>query len=57
MRKYDTLAVSLLIFSAVLVSAISVDSKGFAVRDWQSLIASVIAFGGAAMVYRGANLA
>jgi hypothetical protein len=57
MRKYDTLAISLLIFSAVLTAAISIDPKGFALRDWQPLIAALLALGGASIVYRGATLA
>jgi 4-hydroxybenzoate polyprenyltransferase len=54
MRKYDALAISLLIFSVVLVSAISVDPKGFALRDWQPLIAAFVALGAAALAYNGA---
>jgi hypothetical protein len=56
-KKYDLLAISLLIFSAVVVTAISVDPKGFALRDWQPLLAALLTLGGAGIVYRGATLA
>jgi hypothetical protein len=56
-RKYDTIAISLLIFSAVLVTAICVDPKGFSLKEWQPIMAAVLALGGAGIVYRGAGLA
>jgi hypothetical protein len=56
-RKYDTIAICLLIFSVVLLCAISVDPKGFTLRDWQPLMAAILTLGGAGIVYRGAMLA
>jgi hypothetical protein len=57
MRKYDLIAISLLMFSAVLVAAISVDPKGFSLKEWQPIMAAVLTLGGAGIVYRGATLA
>jgi hypothetical protein len=57
LRKYDAIAISLLVFSVVLVTAISIDPKGFALREWQQLIAAILTLGGAGIVYRGATLA
>jgi hypothetical protein len=55
-QRFDQLAMSLLIFSTVLVIAIAVDPKGFALRDWQPMMAAILALGGAGIVYRGATL-
>ena len=49
--------VAVAMFSAVVVSALAVDPKGFSLKDWQPLMASVIALFGASLVYRGAILA
>jgi hypothetical protein len=57
MRKYDILAISLLIFSVILVTAISIDPKGFSLQEWQPIMAAVLALGGAGIIYRGATLA
>ncbi|MBR1150120.1 hypothetical protein [Bradyrhizobium sp. JYMT SZCCT0428] len=56
-RRYDVLALSLLMFSTVLVIAISMDPKGFTLSTWQPLLAAITALGGAGIVYRGARLA
>jgi hypothetical protein len=56
-QRFGLISISLLIFSAVLCVAISVDPKGFALKEWQPLIASLIALGSAAVVYNGATLA
>jgi hypothetical protein len=57
LQRYDAIAISLLIFAAIVVAAISVDPKGFTLRDWQPLIAAILALSGAGIVYRGALLA
>lgn len=56
-QKYDLLAISLLVFSAIIVSAITMDPKGFSLSQWQPLMAAVLALGGAGIIYRGATLA
>jgi hypothetical protein len=57
-RKHDTLAVSLLIFSGILTAWLGVfgPTNTTTWKDWQPLIAAVIALGGAGVVYRGAML-
>jgi hypothetical protein len=57
MRKYDTLAISLLIFSVVLVVAIAVDPKGFQLHKWQPLMSAILTLTGAGIVFQGAKLA
>jgi hypothetical protein len=54
MRKYDLLAISLLIFSAILVTAMAIDPKGFSLQAWQPLTAGILALGGGAFAFRGA---
>lgn len=56
-RKYDLLAICLLMFTVALVTAMTFDPKGFSVKDWQTLMAAFIALFGASMVFRGATLA
>jgi hypothetical protein len=50
MRKYDLLAISLLIFSAILVTAMAIDPKGFSLQAWQPLMAGILALGGGAFI-------
>ena len=57
MQRYSLVAFSFLALTIVLVIAISLDPKGFVLKEWQPLIASLFALGGAAIVYRGATLA
>ncbi|RTM14801.1 MAG: hypothetical protein EKK33_04385 [Bradyrhizobiaceae bacterium] len=57
MQRNDLLAFSLLVFSVVVLIAISIDPKGFSIKDWQPLMAAVIALVGAGTVFRGATLA
>lgn len=56
-QKFGLFSFSLLMFSIVLCVAISLDPKGFALKEWQTVMASLIAFAGATFVYRGATLA
>jgi hypothetical protein len=58
-RKYDLLAISLLIFSAALVAWLGLfgPTNTTKWKDWQPLLAAIIALGGASIVYRGAMLA
>jgi hypothetical protein len=58
-RKYDLLAISLLIFSAVLLVWLGLfgPTNTSTWKDWQPLMAAVVALGGASIVYRGAMLA
>ncbi|MBY9027773.1 hypothetical protein K7459_29395, partial [Pseudomonas fluorescens] len=57
MKKYDLLAICLLMFAVVLVTAMSFDPKGFSIKEWQPLMAALAALFGASMVFRGAGLA
>jgi hypothetical protein len=54
MRKYDLLAISLLMFSVILVTAMAIDPKGFSLQAWQPLMAAIIALGAGALAFRGA---
>ncbi|MET3968736.1 hypothetical protein [Bradyrhizobium sp. S3.9.1] len=56
-QRYDVFAFSLLVFSVILLTAISIDPVGFSLHEWQTLLAALGALAGASMVYRGANLA
>ncbi len=56
-RDFELPAICLLMFTAVLVTAMAIDPKGFSVQAWQPLMAALIALGGASIVYRGATLA
>jgi len=56
-RKYDLIAISLLMFSVVIVTAMTFDPKGFSLKEWQPLMAALVALGSAGVVYRGARLA
>ncbi len=56
-REYDLLAICCLMLALILIAAMTTDPKGFSVRDWQPLMASLVALGGASIVYRGARLA
>jgi hypothetical protein len=53
-QRYDLLAICLLIFSAILVTAMGTDPKGFSVRDWQPLMAAFVALGAASLAYHAA---
>lgn len=53
-QRFGLLAVSLMIFSCVTLSALVVDPKGFSLSAWQPLLAALIALGGAGIVYRSA---
>jgi hypothetical protein len=50
MRKYDAIAISLLMFSVILVTAISIDPKGFSLKEWQPIMAAILALGGAIVI-------
>jgi len=56
-QRWDLFAFSLLVFSALVLTATVLDPKGFSIKEWQPLIASLVAFGGATFVFRGATLA
>jgi hypothetical protein len=56
MRKYDLLAISLLVFSAIVVTAMSVDPNHFSIKDWQPLMAVFVALGAAGVAYQGVTL-
>ena len=56
MRKYDLLAISLLVFSAIIVAAMSVDPNHFSIKDWQPLMAAFVALGAAGVAYQGVTL-
>ncbi|MDE2066505.1 MAG: hypothetical protein KGK01_03855 [Bradyrhizobium sp.] len=56
MRKYDLIAISLLVFSAIIVAAISVDPNQFSIKDWQPLMAAFAALGAAGVAYQGVTL-
>jgi hypothetical protein len=51
MRKYDLLAISLLVFSAIVVTAMSVDPNHFSIKDWQPLMAAFVALGAAGVAH------
>ncbi|TAI63457.1 hypothetical protein [Bradyrhizobium sp. Leo170] len=53
-QRYDLLAFSLLVFSVVVLVCLAADPKGFVLREWQTLIASLVALGAATMAYNGA---
>jgi hypothetical protein len=55
MRKYDLLAISLVMFSAILVTAMAIDPKGFSLQAWQPLMAAILALGAGALAFRGAT--
>jgi hypothetical protein len=59
LRKYDLLAISLLIFGAILLVWLGLfgPTNTSNWKDWQPLKAAVLALGGAGIVYRGAALA
>ena len=54
MKRYDLTAISLLMFAAILVTAMGTDPKGFSVRDWQPLMAAFVALGAASLAYHAA---
>jgi hypothetical protein len=57
MRKYDLLAISLLMFSVILVTDMAVGPIGLslsALQAWQPLMAAIIALDAGALAYRGA---
>jgi hypothetical protein len=56
MRKYDLLAVSLLMFTAVLSAWAGIwgPMNTTALKDWQPLIAACVAFGAATLAYSAA---
>ena len=56
-RRYDLLAICLLMFTAILTVAMAYDPKGFSIKEWQPLMAAILALGSAAVVFRGAKLA
>jgi hypothetical protein len=58
-RKYDLLAISALMLSAILTAWAGVfgPSNTTTLKEWQPLMASILAIGGALIVYRGAKLA
>jgi len=56
MRKYDLLAISLLVFSAIVVTAMSVDPNHFSIKDWQPVMAAFVALGAAGVAYQGVTL-
>jgi hypothetical protein len=58
-RRYELLAIGLLIFSALLTVWLGVlgPTNTTTWKEWQPLMASVLAIGGALIVYRGAKLA
>jgi hypothetical protein len=53
-QRYDLFAVSFLMFAAVFVVWLTVDPKGFALKDWQPLMASFVALGAATLAYNAA---
>jgi hypothetical protein len=53
-KRYDLLAISLLMFAAILVTAMATDPKGFSLRDWQPLMAAFVALGAASLAYHAA---
>ncbi|WP_035679416.1 hypothetical protein [Bradyrhizobium liaoningense] len=55
-RQYDLIAISLLMFTAVIIAAMALDPRGFSIQAWQPLIAAFVALFGARMVFRGAAL-
>jgi hypothetical protein len=57
MHRYDIFGFGLALFAIVILIAICLDPKGFSIQAWQPLMASIIALGGATIVYRGARLA
>jgi hypothetical protein len=56
-RKYDLLAIGLLMLSIILVTAMVFDPKGFSIKEWQPLMAAFVAVGAAGIAYQGATLA
>jgi hypothetical protein len=53
-QRYGLLGIGMLIASAVIVSTIAIDPKAFVLREWQALVAAIIALGSAGIVYRSA---
>lgn len=53
-QRYDLLAFSLLVISAILVIALAADPKGFHLSAWQNVIAALIAVGAALPAYTAA---
>jgi hypothetical protein len=54
-QRYDLLAISLLFFSVVLAIWLGIGGpQGFALKDWQPLIASFVALGAATLAYKSA---
>lgn len=53
-QRYDVIGMGLMVFSTIVVIAITMDPKGFSIQAWQPLMASVLALGGAGIVYRAA---
>jgi len=53
-QRFDLLAFSLLVFSVVALACLVSDPKGFTLKDWQPLIASVVALSAAALAYNAA---
>lgn len=58
-RRYDLLAIGLLFFSAILTVWLGIfgPANTTTLKEWQPLMASILAIGGALIVYRGAKLA
>ncbi|MGX9431597.1 MULTISPECIES: hypothetical protein [Bradyrhizobium] len=53
-QRFDLFAICLLIFAAILVTAMATDPKGFSVRDWQPLMAAFVALAAASLAYHAA---
>lgn len=51
-RKFDLLAISLLMATTVIVTAMALDPEGFSLWKWQTLMAALVALGAAALAYR-----
>lgn len=53
-QRYDLVAISFLMLTAVLSVFMALGPKEFALKDWQPLMASFVALGAATLAYRAA---
>ena len=53
-QRFDLIAISFLVFSAMIAVGLATDPKGFSLKEWQPLMASFVALGAASLAYKAA---